>query len=220
MQADFWLERWRNQQIGFHQDRVNVHLEQYWPALHVPAETAVFVPLCGKSRDMLWLAGQGHRVIGVELSPLAAEAFFVESGLSPTVTREGDFECYRVGEIEIRCGDFFDLGAVDLAGVAAVYDRASLVALPPDMRRRYAAHMATLLPADAQTLLITFDYPQSEMQGPPFAVSEDEVHALYDAAFEVVALVAEDVLAENERFRKAGLSRMQERVFRLRRTSA
>lgn len=217
MQADFWLERWQNQQIGFHQDRVNAHLETYWPSLSVPADAAVLVPLCGKSRDMLWLAGHGHRVIGVELSPLAAEAFFAENGLSPSVKREGAFEVYRVGEIEIRCGDFFDLSSADLTGVQAVYDRASLVALPPEMRQRYAAHLADLMPVAAQVLLITFDYPQAEMQGPPFAVNEDEVHRLYDARFEVASLVSKDVLAENERFQRAGLTRMSERVFNLRR---
>lgn len=215
MQTDFWLERWRNQQIGFHQARVNAHLETYWPDLSIPVGDPVFVPLCGKSLDMLWLASQGHRVIGVELSPIAAESFFVENGLSPTVHRKGPFEVYRTDEIEIRCGDFFDLTSGDLSEVRAVYDRASLVALPEEMRQRYAAHMAELLAVDAQVMLITFEYPQGQMAGPPFSVGAGEVHRLYDEAFDVSVLATLDVLAQNERFRLAGVTRMEEHVFRM-----
>lgn len=217
MQSEFWLERWRNQQIGFHQDRINPHLETHWPALGVEAGARVFVPLCGKSRDMLWLAAQGYRVTGIELSPLAVEAFFAENDLSPMRRQQGAFEVCSAGEIEIFCGDFFALSAADIAGVAAVYDRASLVALPPDMRQRYAAHMAQLLPTGTQILLVTFDYAQDEMSGPPFAVSEDEVRGLYDGAFAIDKLADLDALAENARFRQAGLTRLRERVFGLRR---
>ncbi|AOV17749.1 thiopurine S-methyltransferase [Acidihalobacter aeolianus] len=217
MQSEFWLERWRNQQIGFHQERINPHLEAHWPALDAKAGTRVFVPLCGKSRDMLWLAAQGYRVTGIELSPLAVEAFFAESDLAPTRRHQGIFEVCSAGEIEIFCGDFFALSAEDLAGVTAVYDRASLVALPPDMRQRYAAHMAHLLPPDVQILLVTFDYSQDEMSGPPFAVSEDEVHGLYDDTFAIRKLADLDALAENARFRQAGLTRLRERVFVLHR---
>lgn len=215
MDTDFWLERWRNQQIGFHQNQINTHLETYWPLMGVAQGEAVFVPLCGKSRDMAWLAGQGYRVIGVEISPIAAAAFFTENGLSPSVAREGAFEVYHANGIEIRCGDFFDLDPAHLSEVCAVYDRASLVALPQEMRQRYAAHLTALLPDHARVMLITFDYPQEQMSGPPFALSPDEVHALYDRAFEIALLASEDVLAQDERFRSAGLTRMQEHVFRL-----
>lgn len=217
MDPQFWHERWASGRIGWHRDQINPHLEAHWPRLNLPASARVFVPLCGKSRDLLWLAGEGHRVVGVELSPIAVEAFFDEAGLDPRIQAERGFTRYRAGEVEILCGDFFALDRRTLGPVEAVYDRASLIALPPTMRRDYAAHMTGLLDPGAVALLITLDYPQGQMQGPPFAVGEDELRALYGEAFEIAQLAAPDVLGENPQLRERGLERLREAVYVLRR---
>ncbi|HEV57568.1 MAG TPA: thiopurine S-methyltransferase [Phycisphaerales bacterium] len=219
MNPEFWHERWEHGEIGFHQAAINPHLEQHWPRLNLPAQARVFVPLCGKSLDMLWLAGEGHRVVGVELSERAVEAFFRENDLLPEITDAGAFRRYAVDEIEILCGDFFDLDRRTLGPVEAVFDRASLVALPPAMRERYVAHMVGLLDPAAIVLLVTFDYPQAEMDGPPFAVTEAEVRHLYQADFDVQPLAAVDILAEHPRFHERGLTRLDEVVFVLGRQS-
>jgi len=130
MQASFWTEKWKKSEIGFHQSDFETNLMQFWSRLGLKPGQQVFVPLCGKSLDMLWLAGQGHQVIGVELSPLACEAFFADNNLTPRRFREGAFEVWSADEIRILQGDFFDLRRENLAGCAGVYDRASLVALP------------------------------------------------------------------------------------------
>jgi thiopurine S-methyltransferase len=96
-----------------------------------------------------------------------------------------------------------------------VYDRASLIALPPDVRERYADHLLSILPRAAQMLLITLNYPQQEMTGPPFAVSANEVEALYHERFTIRPLSQMDVLAQEPRFQERGLSRLQESVFLL-----
>lgn len=215
MEKDFWLERWEREDIGFHQNEINPYLRQYWQELHLAHGSAVFVPLCGKSRDMLWLRGQGHSVLGVELSAVAVQAFFNENGYIPHRVTNEKFECYETDGIRILCGDFFDLVKEDLAEVGAVYDRASLVALPPEMRERYARHLASILPPATQILLITFDYPQTEMPGPPFAVSVSEVESLYRERAEVRLLAQLDALAQNPRFQERGLSRLQESIFLL-----
>lgn len=213
MDRDFWHQRWETGQIGFHQDRINLHLQRFWGELGLPAGETVFVPLCGKSRDMLWLREQGHPVLGVELSPVAVRDFFAENGLQPQEAERDRFsECAAPG-LRILCGDFFDLRAEDLAGIGGVYDRASLIALPPPMRERYAAHMKAVLPATCRVLLVTFEYPQQEMDGPPFSVSEPEVRALYEPDFAVRALHAQDILSETPRFREKGLSALSERVY-------
>ncbi|MEJ2059725.1 MAG: thiopurine S-methyltransferase [Gammaproteobacteria bacterium] len=217
MNPEFWHDRWTHNEIGFHQQQFNLHLQQHWTSLKAEYGSRVFVPLCGKSLDLLWLAGEGHRVLGVELSPIAVEAFFEENNLTPNVESFSNFTIYRLDEIEILCGDFFDLVPDDLQGVQAVYDRASLIALPPEMRALYAVHMRRLLKPGVSELLITLDYPQEEMQGPPFSVTEAEVRALYSEGFEMETIDNLDVLAENERFRERGLSRLNELVFRLRR---
>lgn len=213
MTPEFWLQRWQENRIGFHQSQINVHLETYWPRLGIPPGATVFVPLCGKSLDMLWLAGQGYRVLGVELSPLAAEAFFEENGLTPEIESQSAFRRYRCGEIEILCGDFFNLQDKDLAQVSAVYDRASLIALPPDMRTRYASKLHSLLPGRQPILLITLDYPQEERQGPPFAVGDAEVRELYAGRWQIKKIASRDLRDENDR---AQLSRFDEHVFVLR----
>ena len=215
MDSDFWHERWQRNEIGFHQQEINAHLQDFWGQLAVPAGGLVFVPLCGKSLDMVWLRQQGCKVLGVELSPIAVEDFFKENGKSPTHVSTGKFECCEADGIRILCGDFFDLTKEDMAQVSAVYDRASLIALPPEMRERYACHLVDVLPPATQILLVTVDYPQAEMQGPPFAVSVSEVEALYGKYAEVRLLAQEDVLAQNPRFRERGMSRMEENIFLL-----
>lgn len=215
MKKDFWLERWEREEIGFHQDEVNPYLRQHWQELHIAHGSVVFVPLCGKSLDMLWLKKQGHPVLGVELSAIAVQAFFAENGYTPSRSVSGKFERYEADGVCILCGDFFDLSKDYLANVGAVYDRASLIALPPEMRERYVRHLTNILPHATKILLITLDYPQHEMSGPPFAVSVGEVEALYREQAEVCMLAQMDVLAQNPRFKDRGLSQLQENIFML-----
>jgi len=215
MKKDFWLERWDRGEIGFHQDEINAYLRQHWQELNIAQGGQVFVPLCGKSRDMLWLREQGHTILGVELSTIAAQAFFRENGFTAEHRSNGTFERWEANEICILCGDFFDLGKDDLANVSAVYDRASLIALPPEMRERYARHLVGILPPGTRILLITIEYPQEEMQGPPFSVSSREVEALYREYAEVRLVAEQDVLAQNPRFQQRGLSQLLERIYLL-----
>jgi len=195
---------------------VNPHVLAFWSRLDPPPGCRVFVPLCGKSRDMIWLAAQGHRVLGVELSPIAVRDFFSEHELSPATERIGDFERWSAGEIVLLCGDFFHLTADQLSEIGAIYDRAALIALPPEMRVRYASHLQRVLPA-LPTLLVTMEYPQAEMAGPPFSVEETEVRSLFGARHQIERLLDEDTLAAEPRFRERGLTRLREKVFALRR---
>ena len=215
MKKDFWLERWERDEIGFHQNELNPHLCKFWPELDLAIGSRVFVPLCGKSQDMLWLRERGHQILGVELSAIAVQAFFKENGYTPEHITSGKFNRCEADGTRILCGDFFDLSRDDMANVSAVYDRASLIALPPEMRIRYVRHLASILPPATQILLIAVDYPQTEMQGPPFSVSSGEVEALYREYAKVRPLAHLDVLAQNPRFQERGLSRMRENIFML-----
>jgi thiopurine S-methyltransferase len=214
MHTDFWHQRWQQQQIGFHQSEVNPYLLQYWQTLNIPVGSTVLVPLCGKSSDMLWLLAQGYRVIGVELSPLAVEAFFQEHNLSAQTRQQGVFQVSYVDGLSIYCGDFFALTAADLAKVAAVFDRAALVALPSDMRVAYAGQLQQLLAAGTPMLLVCFEYDQPQMSGPPFSVSQAEVERLYPNA-SLQILHVEDILQQQPQFLARGLNALHERVYRL-----
>ncbi len=213
MRARFWHERWQQNQIGFHQQNINTHLQQFWGHLQAPAGSTVFVPLCGKSRDMLWLRAEGYKVLGIELSPVAVRDFFAENGLIATVSQQGAFERWEADGLVILLGDFFQLTATDLAECAAVFDRASLIALPPDMRVQYAGHFLQIVPAHSPTLLITIEYEQALAGGPPFSVTEQEVRDYYSAHFTVKHLLTIDASADLPGLCSKGVPVINEHVY-------
>ena len=215
MENQFWHKRWKNNQIGFHQNEINSYLQQFWSHLHLPTGSHVFVPLCGKSRDMLWLREQGYKVLGIEISPIAVEGFFNENRLEPTVTTQRDMQRWACDDLVILCGDFFSLQPEDVAGCNAVYDRASLIAMPPAMRPAYAEKLLTLFPSPEPVLLVTMEYPQDEMNGPPFSVQESEVNAFYADTFQIRNILTKDILQENPHFKEKGATQMTERVYLL-----
>ncbi len=210
MDPDFWASRWREGRIGFHEGRPNALLEKHLSRLG--AGRRVLVPLCGKAEDLAFLASRGHRVVGVELVEDAVRAFFAERGLTPTVTPRGPFVEYAVGDVALFAGDFFAATPELLGPLDALYDRAALIALPPAMRGPYVAHLLSLLPAGTPGLVITLEYPQEKMQGPPFSVPEAELLAHY-AGRAVEHL--EDVAAEGPRAQELA-GAMRERCWALR----
>jgi thiopurine S-methyltransferase len=210
-----WLQRWRDDNIGWHHIEFNQHLLNHWHTLYLPQGSLVLAPLCGKSKDLAWLAGQGYRIRGIELSPLAVESFFKEQSLHPNIESVGDFECWRHGPYEIYCGDIFDLEQIDNTGVNAVYDRASLVALNPDQRHHYAQILQRMLPQQIKVLLITMEYSHTEMDGPPFSVSDDEVSLLFSERFSIQRLHTLDILQNTKRYQHKGVSQLLEHVYLL-----
>lgn len=189
MEHDFWHKRWAEQRIGFHQETVNKLLEKYFSVLDLALGAQVFVPLSGKSTDMLWLREQGCGVLGVELSDTACDAFFNENGQKVEGSAVGDFYVRSFDQVALLCGDFFQLTSRQLNQVTAVYDRAALIALPAEMREAYAKKMMGLLPRGVKILLITLEFEGKE--GPPFSVSSNEVFALFSERFAIEQLVVE-----------------------------
>ena len=215
MREDFWHERWKNNEIAFHQNDINPLLQKYWPDFSLNTGAKIFVPLCGKTLDMLWLAQNDFYVLGIELSAIAIKGFFIENNLQYEKINKDRFEIWQADNIEIMCGDFFDLETQHLNSVDAVYDRASLIAFPQDMRNRYVEHQEKVLPGKAETLLITLEYPQHEMNGPPFSVVPDEVNELYKPWQQVVQLRRNEILDKVPRFKEKGLTTLIESVYRL-----
>jgi thiopurine S-methyltransferase len=214
MDPDFWLARWARGEIGFHRASVHPMLVAHGAPL---AGRRVLAPLCGKSLDLAHLADMGCTVVGVELSEQAIAAFFAERGVWPEVTVEARCTRWVAGPYSLLQGNYFKLTAADLgAPCTGLYDRAALIALPAALRPAYAAQTANLLAPGACGLLITLDYPQEAMDGPPFAVPETEVRALYAGLADVEPLVAEDALDAEPRFRAQGLPRLSQCAYALR----
>jgi thiopurine S-methyltransferase len=217
MKADFWHQRWREGKIGFHLDETNPNLSEWFGSLGLQAGQRVFVPLSGKSVDMLWLAQQGMQVVGVEISELAIRSFFEENGLVPDVRNIRNHDHWQAGGIDLIHADFFDLHPADIGNVDAVYDRASLIALPPQMRAEYVAWLQQLVPHSVPQLLVTLDYRQEQMSGPPFAVSDAEVERLYATTHRIRKLSSVDILVRETHFRQKGLDELTENVYLLER---
>jgi thiopurine S-methyltransferase len=217
MDKAFWNERWQRRDIGFHQPHIHEQLKRFWPTLGLPVGSAVFVPLAGKSRDMVWLATQGHRVIGVELSDVAVREFFQDGGHRPQPSSKGSFEISSAGPFDLYRGDFFDMPAEALQDVVAVYDRAALIALPPDIRSRYAQTLAAIIPRAAVIFLLAIDYPEHEIKGPPFSVPRDEVERLYGDVFDIKVLETRDGLEASGNLKRRGVTRLVETAYLLRR---
>jgi thiopurine S-methyltransferase len=215
LQPEFWHDRWRTGQIGFHQSAVDRHLKQDWPGLGLANNSRVFVPLCGKSLDLLWLCEQGHSVAGVELSTVALESFCMEHGVPANRRTLDDFDVYEAPGLQLYRGDFFALTPELLGPIAAVYDRAALISWIPERRAAYVAHMNALTNPGTQTLLVTMEYPQQEMKGPPFSLGAEEVHRLYAQGHEIRALSRQDVLANEHRLRSRGVTQLHEACYRL-----
>lgn len=218
MNPDFWHERWSNNETGFHLDQPNPAMLHHWPTIPIDLGSRVLVPLCGKTVDILWFLKQGYQVVGIELSEIALDALAesIEEMFSLAVDKQeiDGVILYRAAGILLICGDWFKLTADDIGPIHAVYDRAALVALPEDMRGTYSQHLLSIAGVVPQ-LLVTMDYNQDEMSGPPFSVSADNVESYYASSMNIDVLHSEERINKEPRFRERGLTSMNETVYRL-----
>ncbi len=178
-----WHERWATGELGWHRTDPNpllvAHARPEW--------RRVLVPLCGASVDLGWLVDSGREVLGLDISRVAADRVFASRNETPTVTQAGAFSVLQAGRLTYAVGDFFELDATLAAGADAVWDRAALIAVPPELRPRYVEVLRAAAPG-ADVLLAVIDYERGLIPGPPHAVGPDEVLDLYPGA----QLVAED----------------------------
>ncbi|GLX77062.1 thiopurine S-methyltransferase [Thalassotalea insulae] len=186
MKASFWHACWERNSLGFHQTAFHPFLAQYLLPRITAEHQSVFVPLCGKSDDMVWLA-EYMEVVGSELSDIACRDFFAEKQLPVTLTEHGGFKCYQHQNVSLWQGDFFQLEAKSFRPFDWIYDRAALIALPQEMQQVYVEHLTSFMGPETTLFLISVEFPQQEMSGPPFAVGADEINSLF-ADFEVECL--------------------------------
>lgn len=211
MEHHFWHERWQRDEIGFHRSEIHWALKAHWDAIADGSKADVLVPLCGKSLDMRWLRQRGHRVIGNELSGKAVSEFYSEWGREPLRTAQGRLNHWQADNIEIYEGDFFAYEPA--VPFDLFYDRAALVALPQNTRQGYLHHLADCLSGQGRGLLITLEYSQNQMDGPPFSVTFEELKACQRLAFSL--LERRDVLDEHPGFAARGLDHLHEAVYRV-----
>lgn len=203
MTPDFWQRAWKNSQTDFTQKSPNPMLINHFKDLNLSKKTRVFVPLCGKSIDMLWVVDQGFDVIGVELAEIAVKQFFAENNLQATVSLNPTnprLICYQTDikdrHLKIWVGDIFDLSANDLGQIDAIYDRGALVALPDNMRLRYTQQIMALSLC-ANQLLLSFSYDGEKRRDdnhhnlPPFLVTQSQLEQYYAQYYEITLVAKE-----------------------------
>lgn len=207
MEADFWLKKWTDNDIAFHQKEANPFLVKHFHKLALVKGSRIFLPLCGKTLDIHWLLSNGYRVVGAELSKIAIEQLFDELHIVPKLSKAGKLFHYSAKFIDIYVGDIFDLSNILLEEIDAIYDRAALVALPLELRKKYSAHLMAIS-NNAIQLLICFEYDQSLSQGPPFSISKEEVLEHYKSVYDITLL-------ESINFELRGKTLAQENIWKL-----
>jgi thiopurine S-methyltransferase len=212
---EFWLNRWHDQKIGFHQTVVEHDLQEFWPRCAPPAGATVLVPLCGKSLDLLWLRARGHRVLGAELSSIAVEQFCLENAVPARRRQQGMRQEFTSDGLSIICDNLFRMSTEEVGHIAAVYDRAALISFNPDMRKQYVHHLTRLTHTGTRTLLLGIEFNQKETAGPPFSLSPQDVEALYASHHDIVPLSRRDILAQDARMRDRGVTRLNQTTYLL-----
>ncbi len=213
-----WIQRWNSNKTGWHKNTINTRLLEFINCLALQKGDTVFVPLCGKSRDMMYFLEHGYKVVGVELSALAIEAFFVENNIEYFVQKMDKFNVYNAQNICIFCGNYFNLDVTHLNMISAVYDRASLIALPADLRAKYTQHLYVIMPNNCRMLLLTLNYPQSQISGPPYAVNEAEVALLFKTGFECEQLQCFDDIQNELKYQQANIDFIEKASYCIRKT--
>jgi thiopurine S-methyltransferase len=212
MDENYWLNKWHINDIAFHEREISADLIAYFDNLNLKSHDCIFVPLCGKSKDMLWFAEKGLHVIGVELSTIACHDFFEELNVTPEITKQSTFTKYQYHNIELLCGDLFNLTSADLPIVNAVYDCKALIALPPELRKKYIDHIVNCVGTNIQILLLARE-SSCQVNPPPYPVSQAEVNLLYSDYFNIQVLKHTAITDIPDRLRKKGYTEIIESVY-------
>jgi len=186
----FWTDRWTSDKIGWHKDDVHHLLLKYTPRIvsNTDEPVKVLVPLCGKTVDLAYLANHEgvSEVYGVDGVRKALEEFSDEHSDLNLTWEDTDtaFEKLTSPKLKLLKGDFFALGDDDTSGkVDIVWDRASMVAINPELRAQYVQTLLNIVKPGGAILLVAFDRregtDEAKASGPPFSVPESEVQKYY-----------------------------------------
>ncbi len=208
---NLWESRWQEDRIGFHLKEVNPYLIRFSDQLLHQNPDKVFVPLCGKTLDLCWLTTKTKKVIGVELVSKAVQDFFAENNIDYLLQQDEILQKFSSKSIDIYLGDFFDLNPEQTSSFKAIYDRASIVAIEKPERREYVDHLISFLDPSGRILLITLEYNQTQMEGPPYSVPIEEIESLFAPLCSLKLLESFEIL--DDRFRSKGLTSLLEHVF-------
>lgn len=212
MTQELWREKWRSNDIAFHQERINPLLKAHLPRVKLNPGDRILVPLCGKSLDMGWLNQCHYRVMGVELSSVAIADYFDELGVKPQRQMQGNFTRWWHKHIQIWCGNIFDLNLLDVDRIKLIYDSAALTAFDADERQTYVDHFAKILPMRTQIMLMTTETADVQYTD-SVARIDSEVKNLYQADYRIELLHGQDSLKIDPEFPQLPARMLEEKIY-------
>ncbi|HEY9031426.1 MAG TPA: thiopurine S-methyltransferase [Kangiella sp.] len=218
MEFEFWDNCWQRESQPFHLAEAHTFLVKYVEQ-YFSKDKKIFVPLSGKSVDLVFLSQQGYYPVGIEFNPKAVNRFIQEQQLEFSsqnfpVANGNQLTRHHNDTMEVWLADFFDITENHVENFEQVYDRAAFIALPESMRADYANHLKTLLAEHATILLVTMDYQPDEMSGPPFHITLDEIKQQFPEGG-VEELCRCSLLDSHPRWKELELSRLDEVLYRI-----
>ena len=210
--TEFWQQRWSDGQTGFHLNDTHPDLHAFLPQLNLNIGDTVFVPLCGKTLDIGYLLAKGYRVVAVEMVEYAVKQLFNQLSMTPDIYQWKQGVCYRASGLTVYVGDYFDLRAKECSEACAVYDRAAMLAIPHKLQAQYCRHLSEITD-HAKQLVITVEFDQDKVDGPPFTLSEKDIRRYYGESYHISRLNEVETIKEEARFEAMGLSSFMRRTY-------
>ena len=196
---NIWENMWRKDDLYFHRLEVHPYILQY--EKHFPPNSRIYVPLCGKSVDLVYLADKGFEVLGCEFVEKAVKQFFAEQGLEYNVEKDGatGIPVYTAvsKKITIYQGDFFKLNSNIIGKFNAMWDRGSLVAINPSDKAKYATIMLELMASNCKYLLLTCVITGEDYHGPPYSAPNEEIDDLFGKSCDIQVLESSQLDTRN-----------------------
>lgn len=215
MEHKFWHKKWEKNEIGFHLDSYNPILTKHWIDFksNFSKLGSVLIPLCGKSKDILFFSDMGLKVTGVELSEDAIIAFFKENNLAYNVSIVNNSKLYSCLEkdIQIFNCDILTLSHKDLGKVEMIYDRASIVALPQKIRTDYVKWIHEIKNNETKVFMNVFEFDAPN--GPPFSITLSDIKNYFSDSFTVTLIESIDIEAHKIQIHKNDISWLKSQIY-------
>ena len=164
LNADFWNNRYENNQIGWDLGGVSPALK-FWMDQFPDKSASILIPGAGNAYEVDYLVALGFTNITV-------------IDIAPKLVAALKQRFASVNEVTIILGDFFELeGKFDV-----VLEQTFFCAIDPELRSQYVDKMKDLLTDKGQLLGVLFN--RSFIGGPPFGGSTEEYEVLFRDKFE------------------------------------
>ena len=201
MPLDFWSQVWQEGTIRFHQKDYNSQMISFFKDMDLKGKS-VFIPLAGKTKDILFFLEKRSFVTAIEFVESAIIDFFKENNIHYTKKDS----TYFAPNLTFHCMDYFKFEVS--APFDVLYDRASQVVFNSELRPAYYDHMKTLISPQTIVLLAAIDHSGPSDYGPPYKISPAEVTEAYKKMNIPLRIYSEATEVASEKMQTAGIQEL------------